>query len=197
MLVLPLVRSIDIDEIAHFVEPAENPRSHALLEIFRALPVRLELPVESARARIVRREQRGAAGVVANAEDLVEDALLELAVLAALADLVDGQYVHVTQRLEPLARGETAREAVADVGKEQEELFVATAYGFFRRQLPQNRREQVRLSASWRSAEKERALARRPRYKFVHETTCPSERDHLIRADSRITSQCPIEELRR
>src|SRR5207249_1422287 len=86
----------------------ENPRSHALLEIFGALSVRLELPVESARARIVRREQRGAPGVVANAEDLVEDALLELAVLAALADLVDGQYVHVTQRLEPLARGDAS-----------------------------------------------------------------------------------------
>ena len=88
------------------MEPAEDPWSHALLEVFGALSVRLELPVVGVRARIVGREQGGAAGVVADAEDLVEDALLELAVLAPLADLVDGEHVHLAYRLEPLTRRE-------------------------------------------------------------------------------------------
>src|SRR5512140_1637868 len=108
MLDLPLVGTGDVDQVAHLVQPGEDARPHPLLQVLRRLAVGAELPAGGSGPGVVGREQGGTSGVVADADDLVEHSLLELAVLAALADLVDGQHVHLAQRLQPLARGETA-----------------------------------------------------------------------------------------
>src|SRR5207237_1327069 len=81
VLVLAVVGTKDVHEVAQLVEARVDALPDALLERFPRLAFRAEAP-GSAGARIVRRQQGGAAGVVADRDDLVEHALLELAVLA-------------------------------------------------------------------------------------------------------------------
>src|SRR5262245_106555 len=100
VLVLAVVGTHHVDEVAQLVEPRVDALPDALLERLAGLAFGAEAP-GSAGARIVGGEERGAAGVVADGDDLVEHALLELAVLAALADLVDGEHLDLAQRLEP------------------------------------------------------------------------------------------------
>src|SRR3954471_7410074 len=197
VLHLPLVGTGDVEQVAHLVQPGEDARANPRFQVFRGLAVGAELPAGGARPRIVGGEQRGAAGVVADADHLVEDALLELAVLAALADLVDGEDVHLAQRLQPFSRGEAAGEAVADVGEEQEELLVPAAHALPRRQLAQHGGEQVRLSRAGRPAEEQGALPPRPRDELVHVPSRAQQGALLRGAVGPPARERPIEELGR
>src|SRR2546421_10491534 len=142
VLVLPVIGADDVDQVAQLVEARVDALSDALLESLANFAFGAEAP-GGARAGIVGGEQGGAAGVVADGDDLVQHALLEFAVLPALADLVDGEHLDLPKRLEPLAAGESAREAVADVAQKEEELLVAAAHGLLERQLAQHAAEQV------------------------------------------------------
>src|SRR5712664_2577317 len=195
MVVLALVGPIDVDQVAHLVQPAVDAGADALLEVFGALSVGPEFPARGARARIIRGQQRGAPGVVADADDLVEHALLELAVLAALADLVDGQHVDLPQRLQPLARGEAAGEAVADVGEQEEEFLVPPPHSLAGGELAQHGAEQVRLPAAGWSAEEQRALSRSAGHELVDEAAGARPRDLLVGAHPLVPLQRPVEEL--
>src|SRR5207244_9345418 len=126
VLVLAMVGTDDVDQVAQLVQARVDALPDALFEGLADLALGAEAPGRAG-ARIIGREQRGAAGVVADRDDLVEHALLELAVLPALADLVDGEHLDLPQRLEPLPAGEAAGEAVADVAQQEEELLVAAA----------------------------------------------------------------------
>src|SRR5438445_208997 len=175
VLVLAVVGTKDVHEVAQLVEARVDALPDALLERFPRLAFRAEAP-GSAGARIVRRQQGGAAGVVADRDDLVEHALLELAVLAALADLVDGEHLYLPERLEPLAAGEAAREAVADVAEQEEELLVAAAHAFAQRQLAQHGGEKGGLSRPGRPAQEQGARSRCLRHELVDETASAGER---------------------
>jgi len=84
-----VVGTFDLDHVAEIEQARVDARSDALLEVLPRLAFGAVGPLR-ARAGIIGREQGGALRVVADAHDLVEDALLEFA-LPALADLVDGE----------------------------------------------------------------------------------------------------------
>src|SRR5205085_3545905 len=134
VLLLAVVGSEHVHRVAEVEQARVDARADPLLQRLANLALGAVGPGR-ARARMVGREQGGALGVVADAQDLVEDALLELPVLAALPDLVDGEDLHLAQGLEPLARGEAAGKPVAEVGEEEEEFLVAAADALAERQL--------------------------------------------------------------
>src|SRR5439155_17799884 len=183
-----------VDEVAQLVQARVDALADALLEGLAHLALGAEAP-RRARARIVGGEQRGTAGVVADGDDLVEHALLELAVLPALADLVDGEHIDLPQRLEPFAAGQPAREAVADVAQEEEELLVAAAHALLESQLAQHGAQQVRFSRSGRSAEKERARPGGLRHELIDESPRPRERARLLGAVRPVGVERPSDEL--
>src|SRR5256885_10281070 len=167
VLLLAVVRSEHVHRVAEVEQARVDARAHALLERLADFALGAVGPGRAG-TRVVGREKGRALGVVADAEDLVEDTLLELAVLAALADLVDGEDFHLAQRRKPFAGGDCAGEPVADVGEQEEELLVAPADALAQRQLSEHGAEQVGLSRPRRSAEEQGAYAR-PRHVLVDE----------------------------
>src|SRR3954471_2890273 len=159
VLLVAVVGTEHVHRVAEVEQARIDARADPLLERLADLALGAVRPGRAG-PRVVGREQGGALGVVADAEDLVEDVLLELAVLAALPDLVDGEDLDLAQRLEPFARGEPAGEPVPDVREQEEEFLVASPDALVQRQLAEHRAEQMGLSRSGRSAQEEGANAR-------------------------------------
>src|SRR5438874_1446148 len=172
------VARVHLDDVGHLLDARIDARPDPRLQVLRRLPVGLELPERSV-GRIVGGEQRRPRGVVADADDLVEDALLELAVLPALADLVDGEHVHLPQGLEPFARREPVGKPVPDVREQEEELLVPPAHPLARRQLAEHRRQEVGLAGPGRPAEEQGPLPAGAGHVLVDESPRAGQRPLL------------------
>src|SRR5256885_2318905 len=190
VLLLAVVGSEHVHRVAEVEQARVDARADPLLERLADLALGAVGP-RRARWRVIGREQGGALGVVADAQDLVEDVLLELPVLAALADLVDGEDLHLAQWLEPFARGEAAGEPVADVREQEEEFLVTPPDALAQRQLAEHGAEQVGLSRSRRSAQEQGADARAGDV-LVNEPAGAQERPRLLRAVAAVVGQRPI-----
>src|SRR5438067_13685489 len=195
VLFLAVVGSEHVHGVAQVEQARVDARADPLLQRLANLALGAVGPGR-ARSRVIGREQGGALGVVADAQDLVEDALLELPVLAALADLVDGEDLHLAQGLETFARGEAAREPVSDVREQEEELLVAAADAFAQGELAEHRAEKVRLARPGRAAQEQGADAR-TRYVLVDEPAGAKQRPGLLRAVAAEVRERAIGELDR